>query len=131
MDTQFSIRRQDACRAYFEQFLPKLKGELLIPGLRSLNCSLGVRIIDMDSVAWLLVIRSGRLEAVRRGVDRTECVFCLDAGTLIEVATGDLAPDRAFFDLRIEIEGNMALGLQLSTVLEPFFQQYPFRLPAV
>lgn len=119
------------CSAYFEHFLPKLQGTLLIPGLRSLHCRLGVRITDLENTAWTLEIRAGRLEAVLPGTRQTPCVFCLDATTLLEVATGALAPDRAFFDLRIEIEGDTALGLQLSTVLAPFFQQYPFRLPAI
>ena len=129
MDSQFRINSKETCRVYFESFLPALRGELLISGLRSLNCSLAVRVTDMEDT-WVLVIQAGRLEAVLRDTVPAPCTFCLDTHTLIEVATGVLPPDRAFFDLRIEIEGDTALGLQLSTVLAPFFQQYPFRLPA-
>jgi len=53
-------------------------------------------------------------------------VFSLDADTLLEIVSGSLTPDRAFFDLRVEIEGDIVLGLQLSTVLEPFFQTRPY-----
>jgi len=128
MNHHLRIDREDACRAYFESFLPPLRGELLLPGLRSLNCALGVRISDLEDTAWVLVIQAGRLEAVLPGVGNTQCTFCLDTVTLLEVATAAIAPDKAFFDLRIEIEGDMALGLQLSTVLEPFFQSYPYHL---
>lgn len=131
MEKHLRIDREDAARAYFETFLPGLRGELLLPGLRSLNCSLGVRVTDLQEAAWVLVIQSGRLEAVMAGIGHAQCAFCLDTGTLLEVATGALAPDKAFFDLRIEIEGDMALGLQLSTVLEPFFQLYPYHLTAL
>ncbi len=130
MENHLRIDRQDACRAYFENVLPDLRGELLLPGLRSLNCALGVRITDMEEAAWILVIQAGRLEAVMPGIGNTQCAFCLDTGTLLEVATAALAPDKAFFDLRIEIEGDMAMGLQLSTVLEPFFELYPYRMTA-
>ncbi len=114
------------CRAYFEDFLPGLTGELLVPGLRSLHCTLGVSIIDETNAAWTLVVSEGRLLSVRPQVDDAPCIFQLDSGTLLDVAAGVLAPDKAFFDLRIEIEGDMALGLQFSTVLEPFFKQYPY-----
>lgn len=127
----FRERQRDASHAYFTRFLPGLQGQLLIPGLRSLTCALGVQLTDMDQAEWTLEIESGRLQSVRPGLERSHCVFCLDSGTLLEVATGTLAPDRAFFDLRIEIEGDVALGLQLSTVLEPFFKEHSFRLSAV
>lgn len=120
----------DATRGYFEAFLPALRGELLIPDLHSLDCTLGVRIEEQTDAAWTLGVQSGRLEVVTAGLENAECVFCLDTVTLLAVVAGALAPDKAFFDLRIEIEGDVALGLQLSTVLAPFFRQYPFRWPA-
>lgn len=117
-----------ASRQYFDEYLPGLRGQLLIPGLRSLSCSLGVVLEDMADSAWTLAVESGQLVSIDAGIADAQCVFRLDSGTLLEIATGALAPDRAFFDLRIEIEGDIALGLQLSTVLAPFFQQHPFRL---
>ena len=117
-----------ASRQYFSDYLPGLRGQLLIPGLRSLSCALGVALADVEDGAWTLAVKSGQLASVDAGTASAQCVFLLDSGTLLEIATGTLAPDRAFFDLRIEIEGDIALGLQLSTVLAPFFQQHPFRL---
>ena len=117
-----------ASRQYFDDYLPGLRGQLLIPGLRSLSCRLGVVLEDVAGGAWTLAVESGQLASISAGTMDAQCIFCLDSGTLLEVATGALAPDRAFFDLRIEIEGDIALGLQLSTVLAPFFQQQPFRL---
>ncbi len=126
MDPTIQKDVTEACQQYFEVFLPDLKGKLLVPGLRSLSCALGVAVNDMEHGCWTLSIVSGRLERVLAGVEEAESVFNLDRATLLEVVTGVLAPDTAFFDMRIEIEGDVALGLQLSTVLEPFFQQYPF-----
>jgi predicted lipid carrier protein YhbT len=131
MPESFRARCIEANRLYFTEFLPGLRGQLLIPGLRSLTCALGVSVHDVENGVWTLSIESGQLAAIERGADRAQCVFLLDSGTLLEIATGTLAPDRAFFDLRIEIEGDIALGLQLSTVLEPFFKQHPFRLGMV
>jgi hypothetical protein len=128
MPDSFRARQREASRLYFTSYLPGLQGQLLIPGLRSLSCALGVALTDMDDAVWTLVVESGRLTAIAEGSESAQCVFLLDSGTLLEIATGTLAPDRAFFDLRIEIEGDIALGLQLSTVLAPFFKQHAFRL---
>lgn len=128
MPDSFRARQQEASRLYFTSYLPGLQGQLLIPGLRSLSCALGVALTDMDEVAWTLVVDSGRLVAIEAGTESAQCVFLLEFGTFLEIVTGTLAPDRAFFDLRIEIEGDIALGLQLSIVLEPFFKQHAYRL---
>ena len=128
MTGTFRERRVTASRLYFSDYLPRLRGQLLIPGLRSLSCNLGVVLEDVEDGTWTLVVESGQLASIEAGAEAAQCVFLLDSGTLLEIATGTLAPDRAFFDMRIEIEGDIALGLQLSTVLAPFFQQHPFRL---
>ena len=121
--------QEQACRAYFESYLPGLQGQLLISGLKSLSCALGVVIDDLDAGGWTLVVEAGRLSTIVRGITGATAVFRLDVRTLLDIATGVLPPDKAFFDLRIEIEGDVALGLQLSTVLEPFFRQFPFQFP--
>ena len=128
MTGTFRERRVAASRQYFSDYLPGLRGQLLIPGLRSLSCALGVSLADVEDGAWTLAVESGQLASISSGTATAQCVFRLDSRTLLEIATGTLAPDRAFFDMRIEIEGDIALGLQLSTVLAPFFQQHPFRL---
>ncbi|MBL7648811.1 MAG: SCP2 sterol-binding domain-containing protein [Candidatus Hydrogenedentes bacterium] len=128
MPDSFRERQRAASRQYFTGYLPGLRGQLLIPGLRSLSCALGVSLTDVEGAAWTLVVASGRLVAIEAGTEAAQCVFMLESGTLLEIVTGTLPPDRAFFDLRIEIEGDIALGLQLSTVLEPFFAQHAFRL---
>lgn len=128
MPESFRARQQEALRLYFSGYLPGLRGQLLIPGLRSLSCALGVTITDLEDASWTLIVDAGRLTSVEAGTSTAQCVFLLESGTFLEIVTGTLSPDRAFFDLRIEIEGDIALGLQLSTVLEPFFKQHAFRL---
>lgn len=114
------------CADYFESFLPELRGQLLIPGLHSLSCVLGVALRKAPEERWRLWIASGRLTDVSRGVQGADCIFNLDRETLMAVIAGQLAPDRAFFEMRVEIEGNIVLGLQLSRVLEPFFRTHTY-----
>lgn len=114
------------CADYFESFLPALRGQLLIPGLHSLSCVLGVSLGEAPEEQWRLVIASGRLMEIAPDVTGADCVFHLDRETLLAIAAGVLGPDQAFFEMRVEIEGNVVLGLQLSTVLEPFFRTHPY-----
>lgn len=114
------------CARYFEAFLPGLRGQLLIPGLHSLSCALGVALRESGEARWTLRIVSGVLSEVVARIEGADCVFHLDADTLLGIVSGNLRPDLAFFDMRVEIEGDIVLGLQLSTVLGPFFQTHPF-----
>ena len=115
------------CRKYFTEFLPGLLNRLLIEDLKSLSCCFAIAVSDSGDPPWRLVIRDGCLTAVGAGGPEPECCFTLDAATLLEVAAARVSPQEAFFDMRIHLEGDMELGLKLSTVLAPFFAQHPFR----
>ena len=119
--------RHAACQEYFIEFLPRLEGQLLIEDLRTLSCRFTYRLAQSDLTPWQVEIASGRLVYVGHEEGASDCCFVCDEETLLEVAGARLSPQDAFFDLRIEIEGDMELGLKLSTVLAPFFERYPFR----
>lgn len=120
------LRISKACQTYFEVFLPTLLGQLLIDDLRTLSCSFGIRIAHEDGPPWQLDISEGRLARVERAKEAPACCFVCDGQTLIEVASAKITPQEAFFAMRVEVEGDMELGLKLSTVLAPFFSRYPF-----
>ncbi len=121
------LREHSAYRRYFEEFLPRLQGQLLIEDLHNLSCRFAYRQTEPGGEAWQLEISEGRLVYVGRERRDSGCCFACDEKTLLEVVSAALSPQDAFFDLRIEIEGDMELGLKLSTVLAPFFERYPFR----
>lgn len=111
---------------YFEAFLPTLFGRLLIADLESLTTCFAIQVTDLDAPPWRIGIESGRLVFVRHDGPEALCTFSLDSDTLLEVVAARIAPAEAFFAKRIELEGDMELGLKLSTVLAPFFEGYPF-----
>jgi len=84
-------------------------------------------VMDSDAPPWRLRIERGRLVYVGPGGAEPECGFSLDATTLLEIVSSELVPAEAFFAQRIELSGDLELGLKLSTVLEPFFERFPFR----
>jgi predicted lipid carrier protein YhbT len=114
------------CRRYFTRFLPGIRGRLLLEGLETLSACFEIEVSDWDEPPWRLGIEHGRLVHVGHDGPEAPCRFRLDSATLLEVVRARQAPAEAFYDLRIEVEGDVALGLELSTVLEPFFRRFPF-----
>lgn len=111
---------------YFETFLPDIRGQLLIPDLESLSTCFAIDVTDVAGPPWRIAIEWGRLVHVGQEGPEPLCVFRLDSGTLLEVVAARLAPAEAFFAKRIDLDGDMELGLKLSTVLAPFFSGFPF-----
>lgn len=114
------------CRCYFESFLPGLLHRSLLEGLQHLTCSIAYRVLEAPEAAWRIEIEEGRLKSVIRNGTSPVCCYVCDAETLLDIISGREPPQEAFFDLRVEIEGDIEWGLRLSTVLESFFQRYPY-----
>lgn len=111
---------------YFEEFLPGIMNQLLLPELSTLTACFEIAITDVDTPAWRLAIEDGRLVYVGHEGEAPVCRYALDIDTLRKVVAAKETPQEAFFDLRIALEGDMEMGLKLSTVLEPFFARYAF-----
>jgi len=118
---------RERARRYFHDFLPGLRGRLLIPDLESLTTCFAIGVRDSDDPPWRIAIEAGRLVAVGPDGPPPLCLFRLDTATLLDVVAARVAPAEAFFARRIDLEGDMELGLKLSTVLAPFFEGFPFR----
>lgn len=113
-------------KRYFTEFLPGIYGQLLIEDLKNLSVCFEIAVSDGTDAPWRLVVEEGRLVQVGHEGPGPVCRFTLDGGTLLEVVAGRIAPHEAFFDMRIQLEGDIEMGLKLSTVLAPFFQRFPF-----
>lgn len=115
-----------AYRDYFDSFLPRIVGQLLLPDLRNLSAHAEIVVTDSGDPSWHLQLCDGRLtEIAHKGTD-ADCRYVLDVATLLDVVRAKVTPQDAFFKMRIEIEGNIERGLELSVVLENFFKQYPY-----
>lgn len=113
-------------RQYFEEFLPSILGKLLLEDLHELTSCAEIGVQGVDDPPWRIAIERGRLSYVGHRGPEPVCRFRLDLPTLLEVVAARCTPAEAFFDERIDIEGDLETGLKLSTVLEPFFQRFPF-----
>lgn len=113
-------------RRYFEEFLPGILGRLLIEDLRDLTSCFEIEVTDAGDPPWRLLIEEGRLVSVGSEGPEAACRFQLDTATLLDVVAARVVPAEAFFEKRIDVVGDVETGLQLSTVLEPFFRRFPW-----
>jgi predicted lipid carrier protein YhbT len=111
---------------YFEEFLPGLMGRLLIEDLRDLDTCFEIVVTGADERPWRIQVEQGRLVAVAHDGPEPACRFRADVATMRDIVAARCTPAEAFFDLRVELDGDVESGLKLSTVLEPFFQRFPF-----
>ncbi len=116
----------EICRGYFERHLPPLFGQLLIEDLHSVSAEFAIHITDSPDPAWVLCIENGRLTSVAHDGGAPICTFSLGTSTLLDIVAAQLRPDEAFFNLQIQLTGDMETGLMLSIVLASFFERYPY-----
>lgn len=121
-----STKEADEYQRYFTEFLPGIIGRQLIAGLKGLNCQVAIRVTDLEDPDWFLVVEQGCLAHVDHDGPEPACRFELNVATLVEVITARRTPQDAFFSGDIQITGDIEQGLQLSTVLEEFFERFPY-----
>ena len=111
---------------YFDDYLPTLQGKELVKDLRGISACFEILVKDVSEVPWKIVVDRGRLAGVGRDGPEPVARFEMESHTLFLVITAKESPQDAFFDGRIEIEGDMEMGLAFGAVLEQFFDTYPY-----
>lgn len=113
---------------YFSHFLVRKMNQALVPGLHRLSVCFHIALEEWGSARWVLTIEDGQLTRIVSGNSKSECGFTLPEIVFNEIIAGRLAPQKAFFQRQVHIDGRLDLGLRLSTVLADFFRQHPFEV---
>jgi predicted lipid carrier protein YhbT len=121
-----AVSRSRRVDEYFESFLRSRVGQSLLADLRRLSASFAIEIRSQVSRQWHLHVEHGVLMSIARHPDGASCRFTLDEPTFLEIVSGRLAPQRAFFFRRVDIQGDLETGLRVAGVMAQFFQTYPF-----
>lgn len=111
---------------YFQEHLPQFTQKPLSPGADDITCSFGYRMSDVPAASWVLWLQNGVLDSFEHAAGPAQCWFNCNAQTFLDIASGVLPPQDAFFAKEVDIEGDLELGLMLSVILGPFFAQNPF-----
>ncbi len=97
----------------------------MLPDLKHLTASCRIAVEDLPGRSWALRIEQGRLAEISQNGLLCPCTFSLHSDTFAAVVSGGLTPQQAFFQRKIQIAGDMEMGLKLATVLAAFFKKWP------
>jgi hypothetical protein len=115
--------QRQSIEGYFEHFLPAILGQQLIANLASLSCSFWLEV--QGSQRRTLIIEKGCL--VELNTDGQGAFgYKVRPEVFLQVVSGNLSPQRGFFDGNITMEGNTMEALRTATALEEFFQRRPY-----
>lgn len=126
IDRSPSVSNHRNYRRYFVEFLPTIVGQLMLPDLKELSTQVEIVVTDSGDSPWLLIVEEGKLAYIGHEGPESPSRFILDIDTLLEVVSAQISPQDAFFAMRIEIEKDIERGLELSVILEAFFENFPF-----
>lgn len=118
----------DYYRRYFAAFLPSIIGRRMLEDLEEVTCCVEIVVTDLADPPWRLHIEAGILTYVGQEGTEPECRYLLELNALIDVITAVCTPQEAFFEMSIDIEGDIKRGLEVSTVLERFFAKFPLEI---
>jgi nucleoside-diphosphate-sugar epimerase/putative sterol carrier protein len=128
--SQSSRRREKSTvqfvEKYFEEFLVT---RLNLPSqkrLKNLTGTFLIQIQDETASDWVLELREGMLTSISHDPSKIEWRFLTDADTFRKIVKGLVPPEQAFFDGRVNIEGNMEKALQASATLCEFLKNFPY-----
>ena len=111
---------------YFETFLAGQMHRQLLPNLKNLSATCRIVVEDISARSWALIIDGGRLEHISENGEDCQCTFFLSSDVFSSIVSGELAPQQAFFQKNVNIEGDIEIGLRLATVLAAFFRKWPY-----
>ncbi|MBN2591484.1 MAG: SDR family oxidoreductase [Sedimentisphaerales bacterium] len=123
---QPDIRHTNIVEDYFNRFLADKMHKQLLPDLKNLTANCRISVSEIPSKSWYLEIEKGRLENISLNGMKSQCAYSIDGDTFERIVKGKLAPQQAFFRKKIDIKGNIEIGLKLATVLAAFFRKYPY-----
>lgn len=112
---------------YFYRFLTDKLYQRLLPNLRKLSAQFRIVLQESSPMHWALRIEEGVLTAVSQNGLPPQCTFVLPEAVFLDIVSGRLSPQYAFFKRMIEIQGDLEKGLSLAYVLSDFFVRYPYR----
>lgn len=116
-------------RPYFEAHVPSHADDPAFTSLRGLNDVVAITLIgaERDETYHLWFDDSALQQGTPPEGQSARTTFRLDHATFAKVVAGELAPQTAFFTLKLGISGDVLFGLQIGTLLAGFFKRHPWR----
>ena len=112
---------------YFREFLAGHLDRPLLEGYDGLDATFAIRFRDCGQ-GWRVAIEKGRIVRIRLETqpEGVSVWYEVDVPVFLDIVSGRLAPQAAFFQRRTDIRGNLFLGMKLANVLGRFFAMFPY-----
>lgn len=110
---------------YFNTLIIDRINKCSIPKIASLNIMVEFRITGKDGGRWGLVIKNGiASKVIYAGGDDTDpypqkpnCTFTMNGDTFLSIVRKEIAPQKAFFTKRVDVQGNILLALKSNVLV--------------
>nr|XP_054764322.1 sterol carrier protein 2-like [Lytechinus pictus] len=71
------------------------------------------------SASWIVDVKNGNGSVEKNSSKKADCTFKLNDADLVDLMTGKLNPQNAFFSGKLKISGNMGLAMKLQQLKPP------------
>jgi hypothetical protein len=112
------------CRQYVEDTFPKLARRSALGRRIELEVAVGIDVRGSTGGQWTLRWEAGELVSIQLGLEAdVNVVYRMDAGTFASITDGRESPAQAFFDQRLQLEGDVEKGLNLAVWFEQLLHE--------
>lgn len=120
---------------YFEELMFGRVNMSPLPKIESLGIVIRFDIVGQNAGSWTIVVEGGILKGISRNsfdpesqqgnseplsedvVLNPACIFRLDGSTFMSIVRREITPQQAFFEKKVQIEGDMALALKMNVLV--------------
>jgi len=120
---------------YFEELMFGRVNMSPLPKIESLGIVIRFDIVGQNAGSWTIVVEDGILKGRIRNSFNPEsqqgnseplsedvvlnpaCIFRLDGSTFMSIVRREITPQQAFFEKKVQIEGDMALALKMNVLV--------------
>lgn len=131
---------------YFEELMFDRVNKCPLPKIKSLNTVIRFDIVGRDAGSWTIAVEDGILKSISRNhntsgcsgqdkidnkgycLDNTEpvskapvlkpaCIIRLGGRTFMSIVRREITPQQAFFQKKVQIEGDMTLALKMNVLV--------------
>ncbi len=118
---------------YFEELMFDRVNMCPLPRIKSLGIVIRFDIVGQNAGSWTIVVADGILKRISRNHPDPEsqqgnseplsdvlnpaCIFRLDGRTFMSIIRREITPQQAFFEKKVQIEGDMTLALKMNVLV--------------
>ena len=111
---------------YFEELMFGRVNMSPLPRIESLGIVIRFDIIGQNAGSWTIVVEGGILKGISRNYPdllnkdvalNPACIFRLDGRTFMSIVRREITPQQAFYEKKVQIEGDMALALKMNVLV--------------